>query len=560
MRYYYKAILLSVFFLSLCSCKKSITKSSYGHAVVSAKIEATQAGIKVLKMGGNAFDAMIATDLALAVVYPNAGNIGGGGFMVYRAKNSKYGSLDFREKAPMASTKNMFLDNNGEIINLQSSEGVLSIGVPGTISGLFAVYRKFGSIPLDSIFEPALKLAKKGFKLTKRQAKLFNENKNKILLNSDSAYIFQKKFKEGDVFKNIEFYKTLKLILENGEAAFYNGKISDEIINYTSNKGGILTKEDFIKYKPVWRTPYTFKFNDLKITTMGLPSSGGILLHQILKSIELSSIKKFKKRDLNYIKTLLELEKLSFSDRSKFLGDPDFYNTDFIDSITSEKYLLNRINLIDIKNPKPSKDIFPGKMILNESNETTHYSILDKYGNAISVTTTLNSNFGSKIFIPSLGFFLNNEMDDFSIKPGHPNIYGMIGGEINSIEPEKRMLSSMTPTIIEKNNKLSMILGSPGGPTIITTVLQTILNVNLFDDNLTDAVKRPRFHHLWLPDKVYFEKGAFSKSNIDSLKKIGYSLNKKPSLIGRVNAISINSEGKITATADFRGDDFAFSE
>ena len=550
-------ILLSITF----SCKNYNYENHYKNfAIVTAKYEATKAGHKILKMGGNAFDAMIATDLALSVVYPNAGNLGGGGFMVYRTSNSQYGSIDYREKAPLLSSENMYLDKNGNIIKNLSREGSLSIGVPGTVAGLFEVYEKFGTLPLDSIFKPALELAKDGFKLTKKQADLFNSSKSKILINSDSLSLFNKDFKKDMIFSNYKLYKTLKYLLKNGVEGFYDGDISKEIINYVSKKGGILTKEDFLLYKPVWRQPFIFEFDDLKIITMGLPSSGGIVLSQILKSIELISLDNYKTRDINYIKTLIELEKISFADRSRFLGDPDFYDTNIINSLVSTDYLNKRIKSIDFSNPKPSSEIYPGNISFKESNETTHYSILDSFGNAVSVTTTLNSNFGSKIIIPSLGFFMNNEMDDFSIKTGSPNIYGLIGGKVNSVQPQKRMLSSMTPTIIEKDGKLSMILGSPGGPTIITSVLQTILNVYLFNDNLKEAVDHPRFHHLWLPDKIYFEEGAFKQTIIDSLKILGYNFNSKTSSIGRVDAIYIDQNKKIYAAADPRGDDYASGE
>ena len=560
MLYNFKNSIFIIFFF-LLSCKTTKKEKPFKNfAIVSAKIEASKAGHKILKMGGNAFDAMIATDLALAVVYPNAGNLGGGGFMVYRQKTGENGSLDFREKAPINAYKNMYLNDDGNVVKNSSNEGALSIGIPGTIAGLFEVYKKFGTLPIDSLFEPALSLAKNGFPLTNKQAKLFNLNKNKILINSDSINLFKKDFKTDMIFKNKPLYNTLKYILKNGKDGFYKGKISDEIITYTSKKGGLLTKDDFLLYNPVWRKPFVFHFDDLKIITMGLPSSGGVVLSQILKSLELLSLDKFKKRDINYTKTLIELQKNSFADRSKFLGDPDFYDAGFIDSLVGIKYLNQRLNSIDFINPKPSSQINPGDVVFNESFETTHYSILDSYGNAVSVTTTLNSNFGSKIIVPSLGFFLNNEMDDFSIKPGEPNIYGLIGGKVNSIEPQKRMLSSMTPTIIEKDGKLSMILGSPGGPTIITSVLQTILNVYLFGDNINESVNQPRFYHLWLPDKIYLEKGAFDSQTVDSLKSLGYVINKKFSSIGRVDAIYIDKTNKIFTAADPRGDDYSLGE
>lgn len=560
MLYNLKNLLLATSVFLLLSCDNPQNKYFKNFAIVSAKVEASNAGYEILKMGGNAFDAMIATDLALAVVYPNAGNLGGGGFMVYRTNEGNYGSLDFREKAPLAASKNMYLDENDKIIKGLSRQGALSIGVPGTVAGLFEIYDRFGSLPMDSLFKPALKLAKDGFPLTKKQAKLFNQNKKTILSNSNNIDLFNKDFKEGTIFSNPSLYYTLKFILENGKDSFYSGKISEEIVNFLYSKGGLLTKEDFLLYKPVWRDPFIFKFKDLKIITMGLPSSGGIVLSQILKSLEILSLDNFKKRDINYIKTLIELEKLSFADRSKFLGDPDFYNTDFLDSLTGKRYLDSRVKLIDFEVPKPSININPGSISITESKETTHYSIVDKFGNAVSVTTTLNSNFGSKIIIPNLGFFMNNEMDDFSIKPGSPNIYGLIGGDINSIQPEKRMLSSMTPTIIEKDGKLSMILGSPGGPTIITSVLQTILNVYLFNDNINQAVNRPRFHHLWLPDKIYFENNSIGEIIKDSLIKSGYSFNSNSSSIGRVDAIYIDKNGKIFAAADPRGDDYSIGE
>lgn len=560
MLYNLKNLLLATSVFLLLSCDNPQNKYFKNFAIVSAKVEASNAGYEILKMGGNAFDAMIATDLALAVVYPNAGNLGGGGFMVYRTNEGNYGSLDFREKAPLAASKNMYLDENDKIIKGLSRQGALSIGVPGTVAGLFEIYDRFGSLPMDSLFKPALKLAKDGFPLTKKQAKLFNQNKKTILSNSNNIDLFNKDFKEGTIFSNPSLYYTLKFILENGKDSFYSGKISEEIVNFLYSKGGLLTKEDFLLYKPVWRDPFIFKFKDLKIITMGLPSSGGIVLSQILKSLEILSLDNFKKRDINYIKTLIELEKLSFADRSKFLGDPDFYNTDFLDSLTGKRYLDSRVKLIDFEMPKPSINISPGSISITESKETTHYSIVDKFGNAVSVTTTLNSNFGSKIIIPNLGFFMNNEMDDFSIKPGSPNIYGLIGGDINSIQPEKRMLSSMTPTIIEKDGKLSMILGSPGGPTIITSVLQTILNVYLFNDNINQAVNRPRFHHLWLPDKIYFENNSIGEIIKDSLIKSGYSFNSNSSSIGRVDAIYIDKNGKIFAAADPRGDDYSIGE
>ena len=545
-----------IFFLFLLVLSCDSNKFYNDYAIVSAKKEATLAGIEILEMGGNAFDAMIAVDLALSVVYPNAGNLGGGGFLVYRDFNGNTGSLDFREKAPLKASKNMYLDQNNSVIPNLSREGSLSIGVPGTPAGLNEVYKKFGSLPLDSIFKPALMLAKNGFKLTKKQASLFNSSKNKILQLNDQIELFDHDFHEGFVFKNPQLYNTLKILLENGFKSFYNGELADSAVEYIQSKGGIISTEDMIKYTPIWRDPFIFNYNDLKVITMGLPSSGGIVLSQILKSLKFLDTDEITNSEYQYVKSLVELEKLSYADRSYYLGDPDFIKQNFIDSIVSHKYLKKRFSEINFIKPKKSSEIKHGDIKLYESKETTHYSITDSFGNAVSVTTTLNSNFGSKLISPTLGYFYNNEMDDFSIKPGVPNIYGLIGGINNSIYPEKRMLSSMTPTIIEKNNELFMILGSPGGPTIITSVLQTILNVSMFNMSIQNAVNKSRFHHLWLPDKIYYESNAFSNKVLDSLKNDGYIFNNKPSSIGRVDAILIKNN-KIYTAADPRGDDYA---
>ena len=546
-----------IFLLIIFSCKNQTYYNEY--AIVSAKKEATLAGIKILEMGGNAFDAMIAVDLALAVVYPNAGNLGGGGVLVYRDSKGNIGSLDYREKAPLRASEKMFLDNENNIIPNLSREGAFSVAVPGTPAGLFEIYQRFGSIPLDSIFKPALYLAKDGFKLTKRQANLFNSSKNKILELNNNIELFNNDFHECFLFKNIQLYKTLLYLLENGLNSFYTGKNAEKIIEYLSSKGGIISQDDLVKYQPIWRDPYVFEYKDLKIITMGLPSSGGIVMNQILKSLNFLDQKSLFDSDLKYVRALVELEKLSFADRSFYLGDPDFIDDSFIDSIVSDNYLLSRFNSIDFENPKKSLEIKHGNFNLNESDETTHYSIVDSFGNAVSVTTTLNSNFGSKLIPPSLGFFLNNEMDDFSIKPGYPNIYGLVGGENNSVVSEKRMLSSMTPTIIEKNNKTYMILGSPGGPTIITSILQTILNVSLFNMNIKEAVNRGRFHHIWLPDKIFYEINTFNEKTKNKLIDIGYKFAETFSSIGRVDAILIENN-KIFTAPDPRGDDYSYGK
>ena len=549
---FHKLILLLII---LCfSCDSNKNEGYKNGIVVSAKIEASKAGIDILKQGGNAFDAMIATDLALSVVYPNAGNLGGGGFLVYRLSDSSYGSLDFREKSPSSATKNMYLDENGNEIEGLSTSGALSIGIPGTVAGLFKVYEKYATLPLDLLFEPAIKLAENGYILTEKQANSLNYNRNTINKLNDTILLFSKKFKKGDLFINKALGKTLRLILKNGRDEFYRGSISKNIINYVNSRNGILMEEDFENYEAVWREPIRFNYKNLNIISMGPPSSGGIVLGQILKMVEPYDLSIYNHNSLEYIQLLVEAQRRSFADRGKYLGDPDF-NYIPVNELLKKEYLNNRMASFTFEKSTPSNLISYGKFDFNESEETTHYSIVDKFGNAVSVTTTLNGNYGSKLFPSDLGFFLNNEMDDFSIKPGSPNMYGLIGGEINSIEPNKRMLSSMTPTIVEKNNKLFLVLGSPGGPTIITSVLQTILNSEEFNFSIDKAVNSPRFHHLFLPDLIYYEKNILNKSSKDFLNSKGYFLNKTNSVIGRVDAVHVDDEGFLFGGADKRGDD-----
>ena len=554
MKYNIQYIFLFIFLLLIGCTNKNSTELFKNGIVVSAKIEASNAGIEILKIGGNAFDAMIATDLALSVVYPNAGNLGGGGFMVYRLSNGDNGTLDFREKSPLSSFENMFLDKLGNEIPNLSTKGALAVAVPGTIAGLFEVHRKFGSIPLDLIFKPAIELAEKGYKLTANQAQSLNSNREEIIELNGFLDLFKNKFNEGDLFVNKALAKTLRRILKNGKDEFYKGETAIEIVDYLSKKGGIVKLEDLSIYKPVWRSSLEIEYKDLKIITMGPPSSGGVVLGQILKMIEPFDLSKLSHNSEEYIQLLTESERRSFADRSKYLGDPDF-NYIPVNELLDENYIKSRMDDFNFERATQSISVSYGNLSLLESNETTHYSIADAMGNLVSVTTTLNGNYGSKLFPPNLGFFLNNEMDDFSKKPGLPNMYGLIGGKVNSIQPEKRMLSSMTPTIVEKNNKPFLVLGSPGGPTIITSVLQTILNVNNFKYNIQNSVDLPRFHHLWLPDKIFYENDLLNSEIENSLIEKGYKLNAKPNVIGRVDAIYIDQDGNLFGGADKRGDD-----
>jgi len=564
-----RSVLVFILSVLIISCDKT-----YNPTVVSARKEASEIGVEIMKKGGNAYDAMIAVHLALAVVHPTAGNIGGGGFFVYYNSDGSSGSLDFREMAPGKAFKDMYLDKNGNVIPDMSTLGGAAVGVPGSISAIFEIHSKFGTLPIEDLFQPAIKLAQEGFIVTENQSSSLSGKLDDFIKINGKNSLYSKRYYKGDTIKNTKFAETLSKISKNGSKAFYEGEIAEMIIDEVIESGGIMTIEDLKNYKSIWRDPVIFKYKDLDIISMSLPSSGGILLGQMLKAIEDYDISRYGHNSLNAIQLMVEVERRAYADRSHFMGDPDFMNLPVYELI-DKKYIQDRMNNFSWDIATPSSEIKHGNVIINESDETTHYSIIDKYGNAVSVTTTLNNSYGSKVYVEDGGFFLNNEMDDFSSKPGHPNFYGLIGSEANSIQPKKRMLSSMTPTIVLKDNKPSLIVGTPGGATIITSVFQTILNVYEFNMNVQDAVNAPRFHHQWLPDVIIIEKrglwdyGNGSDNRLDSLlRNKNYNVISLPfesemsgmsprSSIGAVDAIFIDENGKVSGGADYRGDDFA---
>ncbi len=554
-------IFISLLFIQCKQETKQSKEKEYGFIadsamVVSARIEASDIGVEIMKQGGNAFDAMVATSLALVVTYPFAGNIGGGGFMVYRLDNGTTGALDYREKAPLAATRDMYLDQDGNVIEGKSTLGAMAVGIPGTVAGLFEVHKKFGTLPFEKLIQPSIDLAEKGVVVTKKQAKrlakyrVFFKEANKRIIFLDTIW------NAGDTIKYPALANTFKRIRDNGEKEFYTGKTADILVEYIQQLGGIITKEDLAKYEAKWRNPIIFTYDDNKIISMSPPSSGGICIAQILKSIEPFDIQQYEHNSIKYIQLITEASRRAYADRAHYLGDPDFVNIP-IYSLISDSYLKTRMADFDWNNATKSSAITHGNIVGYESNETTHYSIIDKFGNAVSVTTTLNGAYGSKVYVEKGGFFLNNEMDDLSAKPGIPNMFGLIGAEANAIAPEKRMLSSMTPTIVEKNGKLKIILGSPGGSTIITSVMQNILNVLEYDMTMQESVSKPRFHHQWLPDDIKFEP-LFDTLVFAPLKKLGYKIDQSNSpVIGKVDAILILPDGRLEGGADPRGDDKA---
>jgi gamma-glutamyltranspeptidase/glutathione hydrolase len=534
--------------------QKNPDEKYHNGVVVCAYPDAAKAGLDVLKKGGNAVDAAVAVQFALAVTHPQAGNIGGGGFMVYRPAKGLSNTLDFREKAPAKASTNMYLDTAGNIIPNKSLYTHQASGIPGSVDGMIQAHKKYGRVKWATLVQPAINLALKGFKMTKRLAADINRNDSVFKkLNPGKRYLMKDtKWQEGDTLIQEDLGKTLALIRDKGRAGFYEGKVADLLVAEMNAGDGLITKADLQNYHSVWRKPVTGRYKSYKIITMPPPSSGGIALLQLLKSVEKYPLHRWGFNQDSTVQLMVEAERRVYADRSKYLGDPDFYKVP-VDSLLNPQYITSRMQSFNWDAATPSTSIQPGTFIGYESDQTTHYSIVDKDGNAVAITTTLNDSFGSKIFVNGAGFLLNNEMDDFSSKPGTPNMYGLVGGKANSIQPGKRMLSCMTPTIVEKNGRLFMVVGTPGGSTIITSVFQTVINVIEFDMDMQQAVSAKRFHHQWLPDDVGTEPDALNEITKDKLTKKGYKITNKGA-IGRVDGI-LKIKAGFEGGADPRGDD-----
>ncbi len=552
-------------FLILSACRTGPPKPPYTIVqnlvtdtcmVVAEHPLAAKVGVEILRAGGNAVDAAIASQFALAVVYPRAGNIGGGGFMVIRLANGESGALDYREQAPAAAHRDMYLDSTGAVIDHMSKEGHLSVGVPGTVAGMWEAFNKYSKLKQwNRLLAPAINLAEKGFKITTPEAKRLNDFKDQFKKHNENAAPFVKAlpWKMGDLLVQQELASTLRRISEQGVKGFYEGQTAELIVTEMKSGNGLITLEDLKNYKAVWRQPVITQHKEYSIIAMPPPSSGGVAISQILGMIEPYSIKEFGFQMAKSVHVIVEAERRAYADRSEYLGDSDFYPVP-VDSLINDKYLSVRMADFDENQASVSESIHTGNFKQVESFETTHTSIIDGAGNAVSVTTTLNLNYGSKVLVSGAGFFLNDEMDDFSAKPGVPNYFGLIGAEANAIQPGKRMLSSMAPTIVTKNDELFLVLGTPGGSTIITAVVQTFLNVIEYNMPLDEAVAAPRFHHQWLPDEIKVEPSAIDTVERQKLWDMGHHL-KEVERMALIKAIQVLPDGNLHGVGDPRNED-----
>lgn len=558
---YFSAFIFLIFFIS-CTSQNSIDAFNYqthkevkvkNGAVVSAHALASEVGVKILRSGGNAVDAAIATQLALAVVYPVAGNIGGGGFTIIHLKDGRNISIDYREKAPGNSFRDMYLDSLGNPLLNLSQDGHLASGVPGAIAGIFECM-KYAKLPFKELIQPAIDLAEQGFVISAREANNLNGTKNDFIKYNSVIPVFVKEtpWKAGDTLIQKDLANTLKRIRDFGSKGFYEGETAHLIVAEMKRGKGIITLDDLKNYSAKERTPIVFDYKGNTVITMPLPSSGGIILEQMLKMSAMQNIDQMKYGTSQSIQLMTEVERRAFADRAKYLGDPDFYKVP-VKTLVSEKYLTERMK--DYQPSKAGNSVVTKEGYIKESEETTHFNVVDNEGNAVSVTTTLNGGYGSRTVVAGAGFLMNNEMDDFSVKPGVPNMFGAVGQEANAIAPNKRMLSSMTPTIVLKNNQPWIVVGTPGGTTIPTSVYQTLVDIMDFNLPPQDAINFPKFHHQWLPDELYMEKG-FNPNTYSELKQMGYKIVTRGA-IGRTEIIMVMPDGSFYAIADHRGDDAA---
>jgi gamma-glutamyltranspeptidase/glutathione hydrolase len=523
--------------------------------VVAAHPLATQAGLEVLRKGGNAYDAAVAVHFALAVVFPEAGNIGGGGFAVVRTADGSLSSLDFREKAPQRASKNMYLDENGEVISKKSRLGHYAAGVPGSVAGMWALHQRYGQMDWSELLIPAIRIAYYGYPIPAYTAKNLNEDQQefKEANRYEPWTIKPGGWQAGDSIKQRELAATLTFIQKNGRDGFYKGIVADQIFKEMLLGNGLINKEDLASYEPVWRDPLIGQYKGHRVVSMPPPSSGGVALIQLLQGAEMFDLSESAHNSVRNIHVKTELERRVYADRATHLGDPDFYPVP-VEMLLDPAYNRERYATISLDQKTPSEKIKEGKVEIIESVETTHYSIVDLEGNAVSITTTLNSFFGCKVMVKGAGFFLNNEMNDFSAKPGVPNMFGLIGAEANAIAPEKRMLSSMTPTLLEKDGKLFMVIGSPGGATIITSVFQCIVNVIDHEMTMQEAVNAKRTHHQWLPDRILLEESTLPENSVKKLQKMGHEIEYRKEW-GRVDAILMHPDGSLEGAADPRSGD-----